>query len=653
VLAPEILAHCSGCAEASALAWCVSLRPNKSYTAQHHIRRLPSPFLAEENVKTSKRGYGGFGFGVGLAVMSLAACADPSLSEGLQSASLVESDSASAKDTRACAPVAAGRRAFQEVLPGVENERACATCHVEAQAMTLSPAEVATRAPEDPLFNAIDADDPSASPLTFNNLRAGLVRVTLDLPENVDLLPIPPEASLFTPPAVSGQILALWQASIVPGSRLGDPMPPDRDLGNGVVIHFQPEIITPADRKISVWRAVPSVINTSYTAPYQADARAGSLEQQAFDALVAHGQLDESLFSMNDLKPQLSQLAAFQSSLFSDDLRAPYVAQQIQKLSRYVDEEAVPVAQDPRRDDARCHGEGVKRIRGVRKPCCDPARPSRTCLAKIGDPESVYRKALLAKLAPAQRDSWTRGKALYDGVCAGCHGSATDDRIMDRRLHDVFLALEPNGNLIYDAVVTSDGRTVYKPRLVSRPDSEFLNLGNSYLSHLGQLAGPARFPLANNQNGVKLPRYRLRFYERVSPGIATRSVRVVDLPPLPVVSGGAPFTPAADPNKPGALIVGPGFAPQLFSTDPGRALISGDFAEFEGFDVPQLRGVARTAPYFHDNSQTDLAMLVDTYSKFILPFFPQFDTVLAPVAPGTDRLTAEQEADLVTFLQAF
>ena len=195
-------------------------------------------------METNKVGYGGLGFGVALAVVSLSACANQSLSEGSQTAALVEADSSSNRDGHERGPVAAGRRAFQEVLPGVVNERACATCHVEAQAMTLSPAELATRAPDDPLFNAIDADDPSASPLTFNNLRAGLVRITLQLPENVDLLAIPPDASMFTPPAVSAQILAQWRASIVPGARLGDPLPPDRDLGNGVVIHYQPEIIS-------------------------------------------------------------------------------------------------------------------------------------------------------------------------------------------------------------------------------------------------------------------------------------------------------------------------------------------------------------------------------------------------------------------------
>ena len=38
---------------------------------------------------------------------------------------------------------------------------------------------------------------------------------------------------------------------------------------------------------------------------------------------------------------------------------------------------------------------------------------------------------------------------------------------------------------------------------------------------------------------------------------------------------------------------------QGLSTDPGRALITGNP---EAFDMPALHGIAKTAPYFHDNA---------------------------------------------------
>ena len=69
---------------------------------------------------------------------------------------------------------------------------------------------------------------------------------------------------------------------------------------------------------------------------------------------------------------------------------------------------------------------------------------------------------------------------------------------------------------------------------------------------------------------------------------------------------------------------------------PGRAAITGDPADFEAFDVPQLRGIARTAPYFHDNSHETLRDVVDTYSRFVLPFITPLNlpAVHPPEQPG-------------------
>lgn len=526
-----------------------------------------------------------------------------------------------------------GEDAFFNVVEGVpaSNDRSCGTCHVEDEGTALSPANVAARPANDPLFNALDADDPNAEVLTFNNLKAGLVRVTLTLPDNTDLVPIPPVASMFTPPDISAQILALWQASIVPGTKLGDPMPPDVDLGNGVVIHFQPEIITPADRKISVWRAVPSVANTAYTKPFLFDGRADTLQEQALGALQAHSQLDGSITLASapyDLRQTLEDIAAFEKGVFSDKKRTPWIAKQVEKLDKYRDE-SLPVGPNGKH------------------PKCDPENPSLFCLSKIDDPELKFPPT--HGMSPQKKASWAAGKVVYDNACAVCHGSATDNRIINRDIHDgLFLALDPNGNLIYDPTTDGNGNTTYAPRRVPRPNSEAINIGTTFISHVGQLAGAQGFPLFNNQNGVVLPQYRMRFYTD-----GTRTTKVVDLPPLPVVSGGAPFTPAADPNKPGALIVGPNLGPELFSTDPGRALISGDWADFEGVDVPQLRGIAKTAPYFHDHSAADLPTMITMYSQLILPFVPQLDPFFPPVVPGTDRLTPQQKADLLTFLEVF
>ena len=45
----------------------------------------------------------------------------------------------------------------------------------------------------------------------------------------------------------------------------------------------------------------------------------------------------------------------------------------------------------------------------------------------------------------------------------------------------------------------------------------------------------------------------------------------------------------------------------------------GDPRDFEAFDVPQLRGIAHTAPYVHDNNGETLQQVLDQYSRFMLP----------------------------------
>jgi cytochrome c peroxidase len=70
------------------------------------------------------------------------------------------------------------------------------------------------------------------------------------------------------------------------------------------------------------------------------------------------------------------------------------------------------------------------------------------------------------------------------------------------------------------------------------------------------------------------------------------------------------------------------------SSDPGRALLTG-FAgvgipgrdDWNKFDVPGLRGISRTAPYFHNNSADTLEDVVDHYVEF----FKRVQAV-APVA---------------------
>lgn len=99
------------------------------------------------------------------------------------------------------------------------------------------------------------------------------------------------------------------------------------------------------------------------------------------------------------------------------------------------------------------------------------------------------------------------------------------------------------------------------------------------------------------------------------------------------------------------------------SSDPGRALLTG-FAggvpapqdDWNKFDVPALRGISGTAPYFHNNSAATLEDVVDHYMEF----FKRVEANLAPFAPpiaSTDgihfdrRPLPEERAALLAYLR--
>ena len=70
-------------------------------------------------------------------------------------------------------------------------------------------------------------------------------------------------------------------------------------------------------------------------------------------------------------------------------------------------------------------------------------------------------------------------------------------------------------------------------------------------------------------------------------------------------------------------------------TDPGKAMISGKWTDVGKTKGPILRGLAARAPYFHNGSAKDLATVVSFYNQ-------RFNI----------GLTAQQQSDLVTFLEA-
>jgi cytochrome c peroxidase len=104
----------------------------------------------------------------------------------------------------------------------------------------------------------------------------------------------------------------------------------------------------------------------------------------------------------------------------------------------------------------------------------------------------------------------------------------------------------------------------------------------------------------------------------------------------------------------------PGGTIPVSSPDPGRALISGradesdptsplsTFDHLNAFKIAPLRGISRTAPYFHDNSAKTLEDVAEHYRQFFLivtdPDGP------GPAAPLVD-LTDQDKKDLVAFMK--
>src|SRR6185503_15188327 len=101
------------------------------------------------------------------------------------------------------------------------------------------------------------------------------------------------------------------------------------------------------------------------------------------------------------------------------------------------------------------------------------------------------------------------------------------------------------------------------PMLAPHPQNEFMNIGSAMENFLVQIGATEHESFTKD---VSFPAYRFRFYQDES-----RTEVVADLPPA--LPPGDPFGDAFDEN--GNPVTGPNFFPQMFTTDPGRAAITG------------------------------------------------------------------------------
>jgi cytochrome c peroxidase len=109
--------------------------------------------------------------------------------------------------------------------------------------------------------------------------------------------------------------------------------------------------------------------------------------------------------------------------------------------------------------------------------------------------------------------------------------------------------------------------------------------------------------------------------------IASQCPRPIDTRPTSVVIPArfafAPCPPRLERNaRIYEITLANGTKVRRTSSDPGRALLTGFVGgpgpqdDWNKFDMPGLRGISRTAPYFHNNSAATLEEVVDHYTEF-------------------------------------
>jgi len=122
--------------------------------------------------------------------------------------------------------------------------------------------------------------------------------------------------------------------------------------------------------------------------------------------------------------------------------------------------------------------------------------------------------------------------------------------------------------------------------------------------------------------------------------VRTYEITNSGVPPSGTPCGGAPPQPAC--------------VTRLTTSDPGRLLltgypVAGGPGDIQHFDIPSLRGIARTAPYFHNNTAATLEEMLEHYKQFFKrvqvqnPAAPLLTTQPGVTPPVIDRPFTDAE----------
>ena len=129
--------------------------------------------------------------------------------------------------------------------------------------------------------------------------------------------------------------------------------------------------------------------------------------------------------------------------------------------------------------------------------------------------------------------------------------------------------------------------------------------------------------------------------------------------PRPTTDGFSPCPPRLARNaRRYQITLVDGTTQTVTTSDPGRLLLTGQPADLGVMDVTQLRGISRTAPYFHNNSAATLEEVLDHYDALFrraarLNPPPNLPPLLSSNGLVVDRgfVTADERAALLAYLR--
>jgi len=129
--------------------------------------------------------------------------------------------------------------------------------------------------------------------------------------------------------------------------------------------------------------------------------------------------------------------------------------------------------------------------------------------------------------------------------------------------------------------------------------------------------------------------------------------------PRPTTDGFSPCPPRLARNaRSYQITLVDGTTQTVTTSDPGRLLLTGQPADLGVMDVTQLRGINRTAPYFHNNSAATLEEVLDHYDALFrraarLNPPPNLPPILSSNGLLVDRgfVTADERPALLAYLR--